>query len=126
MMWKASVVLPLDSGPKISTTLPRGTPPTPSATSSPSEPVDMAGTRTATASSPMRMMAPFPNCRSIWATALSRALSFSTAPPTSSSRYRGLQCPLFHDRIQSALTTELAAIETHRLYRERRPSALRL
>ena len=42
-MCNASVVLPLDSGPKISTTRPRGTPPTPRARSSPSDPVEMAG-----------------------------------------------------------------------------------
>ena len=35
------VVLPEDSGPKISTTLPLGNPPTPKAISKPIEPVDM-------------------------------------------------------------------------------------
>ena len=47
----------------------------------PSEPVGMAGTCTAAASSPMRMMAPLPNCRSICTTAISSAFSFSTIPP---------------------------------------------
>ena len=39
----ASVVLPDDSGPKISTTRPRGTPPIPSAKSRLIDPVEMAG-----------------------------------------------------------------------------------
>jgi hypothetical protein len=39
-----SVVLPEDSGPKISMTRPRGMPPTPSAISSPSEPVGIDST----------------------------------------------------------------------------------
>ncbi len=41
---KARVVLPLDSGPKISTMRPRGMPLPPSARSSESEPVEMPGT----------------------------------------------------------------------------------
>jgi len=65
IMWRARVVLPLDSGPKISATLPRGTPPTPRARSSASEPVEIAGTLRAADSSPSRMMEPLPYCRSI-------------------------------------------------------------
>ena len=38
------VDLPDDSGPKISTTLPRGRPPTPRARSTASDPVEMAST----------------------------------------------------------------------------------
>ncbi len=44
MMASVSVVLPEDSGPKISMTRPRGMPPTPSAMSSPSEPVGIEST----------------------------------------------------------------------------------
>ena len=44
MTWRASVVLPDDSGPKISTTRPRGIPPMPSAASTASEPVGMTAT----------------------------------------------------------------------------------
>ena len=54
-----SVVLPLDSGPKISTTRPRGSPPQPSAASSDGEPVLTVGSRT-TSRSPRRMIAPLP------------------------------------------------------------------
>ena len=42
--WYTSVVLPDDSGPKISTTRPRGRPPTPRARSSPRQPVEIAAT----------------------------------------------------------------------------------
>ena len=41
MVSKHSVVLPEDSGPKISTMRPRGKPPTPSAKSTPNEPVEI-------------------------------------------------------------------------------------
>ena len=44
MMASVSVVLPEDSGPKISMTRPRGMPPTPSAISRPSEPVGIEST----------------------------------------------------------------------------------
>src|SRR5919198_976039 len=67
-----SVVLPDDSGPKISTMRPRGKPPTPSARSSDSAPDGMADTLTAASSSPMRMIEPLPNWRSIWVSALPR------------------------------------------------------
>ncbi len=43
MACSASVVLPEDSGPKISTTRPRGSPPTPSARSRPIEPLGTTG-----------------------------------------------------------------------------------
>jgi hypothetical protein len=56
--------LPDDSGPKISTMRPRGTPPTPSARSSESDPVEIAATGICV-SSPMRMIAPLPNAFSI-------------------------------------------------------------
>src|SRR3990167_2795233 len=46
MTCSASVVLPEDSGPKISIIRPRGSPPTPSAASRPIEPVEMASTPT--------------------------------------------------------------------------------
>ena len=41
MTCRAMVVLPEDSGPKISTTRPRGKPPTPSAASNEIEPVEI-------------------------------------------------------------------------------------
>ena len=74
----AIVVLPLPSGPYTSTTRPRGRPPMPSATSSAIAPVGITsiGGRP---SSPSRMIEPRPNCRSIWARAVSRDLSLS--PP---------------------------------------------
>jgi hypothetical protein len=50
----------------------------PSATSSAMDPVGITSTG-ARASSPSRMIAPLPNCRSIWASAVSR--DFSLSPP---------------------------------------------
>ena len=70
------MVLPEDSGPKISTTLPRGIPPIPSAASTASEPVGMTETGTS-GRSPRRMIEPFPNCRSICVSAVSTARHFS-------------------------------------------------
>ena len=64
---RASVVLPLDSGPKISTTRPLGMPCPPRAMSSDRLPVEMPAMRPAV-SAPRGMMAPSPNCFSIWAT----------------------------------------------------------
>src|SRR5690606_16507085 len=57
---------------------PRGTPPMPSARSRASAPVGMTETFCA-AASPIFMMAPLPNCRSIWPSAMSSALSGSTS-----------------------------------------------
>ena len=72
MTWSASVVLPDDSGPKISVTRPRGMPPMPSAASSESAPVGMTAI-SSRAPCPSFMMAPLPNWRSIEAMASSRA-----------------------------------------------------
>ena len=72
----ASVDLPEDSGPKISTTRPRGKPPTPRARSRGRAPVGMASIAIEPFS-PIRMMEPFPYCLSIWASAASSALSRS-------------------------------------------------
>ena len=69
---RASVVLPLDSGPYTSMMRPRGTPPTPSARSRPMLPVEMASTCMA-ALSPSFITAPLPNCFSIWASAVASA-----------------------------------------------------
>src|SRR5467141_661322 len=86
----ASVVLPLDSGPKISVTRPRGIPPIPIAASRLIAPVGITSTRTRGESAPIRMMAPFPQVFSIcvmarlraflrssesWGTSLSAAMS---------------------------------------------------
>src|SRR6202012_4909407 len=73
-----SVVLPEDSGPKISTIRPRGTPPIPSARSSASEPVGIESTLIVPLS-PRRISEPTPKSRSIWVTAASRAESFALA-----------------------------------------------
>ncbi len=78
MMWLTSVVFPEDSGPKISTIRPRGTPPMPSARSSASAPVGIASTCTVP-SAPRRISAPWPKSRSIWVTAASSAASFALA-----------------------------------------------
>src|SRR5919106_2695969 len=74
-----SVVLPLDSGPKISVIRPRGTPPTPRARSSATEPVETAGTFCASRS-PRRMIEPRPNCFSIWRMAALTARPRSPSP----------------------------------------------
>src|SRR5438552_16148812 len=72
------VVLPLDSGPKTSTTRPRGNPPTPRAASKLMAPVEMTEMGR-TSLEPRRMMEPLPNCFSICASARSIALLFSSA-----------------------------------------------
>src|SRR5690349_15173273 len=79
-MCKVNVVLPDDSGPKISTMRPRGKPPMPSAMSRPSEPVGMTWTSRSTGSLPRRMIAPLPNCLSIAASARSIAFVRSEMP----------------------------------------------
>src|SRR6266508_1536742 len=76
MACSATVVLPLDSGPKTSTILPRGSPPMPSATSRAMEPVGITSTGI-TVRSPRRITEPLPNCLSICARARSSALSRS-------------------------------------------------
>src|SRR5215813_12149802 len=73
----ATVVLPLDSGPKISTTRPRGKPPTPRAASKEMEPVEITEIGTIASLFPSRMMDPLPNCFSICDSARSIALFFS-------------------------------------------------
>ena len=72
---------PDDSGPKISTTRPRGSPPIPSARSSASAPVGIASIPT-WPRSPSFMIEPLPNCLSIWLSAISSALSRSTVNPS--------------------------------------------
>src|SRR5207247_332458 len=69
----ASVVLPLDSGPKISVTRPRGMPPIPIAASRLIAPVGMISTRTRGESAPIRMMAPLPQVFSFCVMARLRA-----------------------------------------------------
>src|SRR5262245_32457492 len=87
---RARVVLPEDSGPKISTTRPRGMPPTPRAASRESDPVGMAGTSTFSRL-PRRMIDPLPNCLSICARAASIALarSFRSSAIGRSPPYQG-------------------------------------
>jgi len=74
---KATVVLPLDSGPKISTTRPRGKPPTPRAASNEIDPVEITAMGTMASLLPNRMMEPLPNCFSICESARSIARVFS-------------------------------------------------
>ncbi len=72
IIWRATVVLPEASGPKTSTTRPRGMPPTPRATSRERIPVERVAIFIL-ALSPNFMMAPLPNCFSIPASARSSA-----------------------------------------------------
>ena len=74
--WRASVVFPELSGPKTSTTLPRGRPPIPTAASMPMLVVETAGISSMRCS-PSRMIAPLPKFFSICASAASMALFFS-------------------------------------------------
>src|ERR1700736_841243 len=85
-VWSASVVLPEDSGPKISTTRPRGRPPTPSAMSSPSEPEEMVSTSMERSFLPSFITEPLPNWRSIWESAADRALVLSMEDPSTIRR----------------------------------------
>src|SRR5438552_2661484 len=91
-VWSASVVFPEDSGPKISTTRPRGSPPTPSAMSSPSEPDGMVSMSIERSFLPSRMIEPLPKLRSIWASAASRAFDLSMDDP---STRRSAACDMF-------------------------------
>src|SRR3954466_14619762 len=83
MTCSVRVVLPDDSGPYISTTRPRGRPPTPSARSRPSDPVDTTS-MSLIASASIFMIEPLPNCFSIWESAAANALdllsSISSVP----------------------------------------------
>ena len=74
MTLRQKVVLPDDSGPKISMIRPRGRPPTPKVRSMASEPVEMVST-TMRVALPRRMMDPSPNCLVIAETASSIFLS---------------------------------------------------
>src|SRR5579862_2078487 len=67
------VVLPEDSGPKISQTRPRGMPPTPKAASREIDPVEMTETGTIASFDPRRRIEPLPNCFSIWLSVRSKA-----------------------------------------------------
>src|SRR5579864_4441066 len=73
------VVLPPDSGPKISITRPRGNPPTPKAESRLIEPVGITLTGTRTSRLPNRTMEPLPYDFSICAIAFARFTVFSSA-----------------------------------------------
>ena len=76
MACRATVVLPLDSGPKISVMRPLGMPPMPRALSMDRMPRGMAGMSRSLGRSPSFMMEPLPNCFSIWERAVSMALVF--------------------------------------------------
>jgi len=78
MMWLTRVVFPEDSGPKISTIRPRGTPPMPSARSSARAPVGIASTLTVPLS-PRRISEPSPNSLRMPLTAFSSAASLAFA-----------------------------------------------
>ncbi len=77
MMWRQTVVLPEPSGPKTSTTRPRGMPPTPSAMSSASDPVGITERPAFIGCSPSFITAPLPNCFSICESVTSSILSRS-------------------------------------------------
>src|SRR5438477_5353526 len=81
MMWRHTVVLPEPSGPKTSTILPRGMPPTPSAMSRASEPVGVTVMPCPAGCSPSFMTAPLPNCFSICERVTSSILSRSILKP---------------------------------------------
>ena len=83
MACRATVVLPLASGPKISMMRPRGNPLPPRAMSRLREPVVMPCT-SAALSLPSCMMAPLPNCFSICCRAFFNSRSYSTAMAWSS------------------------------------------
>ena len=95
MICSVMVVLPEDSGPKISITRPRGTPPTPSAASKEIEPVEMTAIGTIASFDPRRMIEPLPNCFSRDARAASIALlrSSATAVFSSVEGSRGILAP---------------------------------
>jgi len=78
IQWRANVVLPEDSGPYISEILPLGMPPIPKAASRLSEPVEIASMLRGRESSPIYITDPFPNWRSIWAIATSKAFKRSS------------------------------------------------
>src|SRR5512140_2413179 len=82
MCWQ-TVVLPEDSGPKISVIRPRGIPPTPSARSRAIEPVEMTSTAWRSFE-PSFMIEPRPNCFSIARIAASTALVRSVPLPRES------------------------------------------
>src|SRR6267142_5298877 len=86
MTWSARVVLPEDSGPKTSTTRPRGKPPTPRAASKESAPVEITEIGTMASFEPSRMIEPLPNCFSICANARSTALFRSSIAAMASPR----------------------------------------
>ena len=69
-------------GRRSRSTRPRGRPPTPSAMSRPSEPVDIVSISTGFWSLPSRMIEPLPNARSICASAASRAFVLSMDEPS--------------------------------------------
>src|ERR1700738_3396699 len=70
----------------MSTTRPRGRPPTPSAMSSPSEPEEMASTSMERSFLPSFITEPLPNWRSIWESAADRALVLSMEDPSTIRR----------------------------------------
>src|ERR1044072_7410917 len=82
----ASVVLPEDSGPQISTIRPLGRPPTPSAMSSPSEPEEIVSISIERSFLPSFITEPLPNCRSIWESAADSAFDLSMEEPSTIRR----------------------------------------
>src|ERR1044071_764087 len=79
-------------------TRPRGTPPIPRAISSPRDPEEITGKSFGIPASPSFIMAPLPNCRSIWLTARSSAFS----------RFTSIYCLLeFELSVASQLGAEL-------------------
>src|SRR5438270_7366656 len=114
-MCRASVVLPELSGPKISMTRPRGTPPIPIAASRLNEVVEIEDT-SATSRSPRRMIDPLPNFFSILSSAASTA--FPRSAPNLSSAITNIS--FYHSFSHEALGLELhlrpATLQTGRQY----------
>ena len=112
---RATVVLPEDSGPKISTIRPRGTPPIPSAKSKESEPVCTACTSICLFS-PNFIIEPAPKSRSICFIAVASACFF----PFSSSSVGTGSFPFLVDAIvvflSSCLPCRLFSYLTRLLY----------
>src|SRR5215469_5371754 len=102
MTCSATVVLPLDSGPKISTTRPRGKPPTPRAASKEMEPVEITAMGTMASLLPSRIIEPLPNCFSIWASARSIAFAFSNL--SSANVSLPCDCGLYYNRAKKKRT----------------------
>src|SRR5208283_3470856 len=125
MTCSAMVVLPEDSGPKISITRPRGMPPTPSAASNEMDPVEITEMGTTASLVPSFMIEPLPNCFSICEIATSTARLFSvfssaTIAAPGQPRDREIAFPQAAEIYESALRQWAGAQAGGRVSLERR------